>query len=132
MSLEPLLAAGWLVTVHALAAVAALVLGAAQLLLQKGGQRHKAVGYLWVLLMTVVALSSFWIHDLRVIGLFSPIHALSVFTLATLVMSVVAVRRGNIQAHQNSMRWLFFAALIGAGAFTFLPGRVMYSVATAQ
>jgi uncharacterized membrane protein len=31
--------------------------------------------------MAVVAASSFWIHQMRLVGPFSPIHLLSIFTL---------------------------------------------------
>lgn len=128
MSLAPLYQSGFLVTAHAFAAVTALVLGASQLLLAKGGIQHRTIGYAWVSLMAFVALSSFWVHDLRQVGPFSFIHALSVATLISLYFGIRAARRGNISVHKKTMRWLFFAALIGAGVFTLLPGRDMHSV----
>ena len=42
-------------------------------------------------LMAAVAVSSFWIHQIRLIGPWSPIHLLSIFTL---VMLPLAVWRG--------------------------------------
>ncbi|MGG7644762.1 DUF2306 domain-containing protein [Rhodovulum sp. YNF3179] len=132
MSIVPLIESGPVVMAHALAALAALGLGLVQLAQSKGGPRHCVIGYAWSGLMIGVALTSFWIHDLRVIGPFSPIHILSVGTLVGLALALLAARRGNIRAHRHGMLWLFFAALIGAGAFTLLPGRVMHLIVFGQ
>jgi uncharacterized membrane protein len=70
--------------VHAFAAMAAFALGAVQLAAPKGTLPHRTVGWLWVALMATVATTSFWIHDLRVWGQWSPIHLLSMFTLIML------------------------------------------------
>lgn len=113
-------------------ALAALVLGTAQLLLAKGTPRHRIAGYIWVTLLGAVALSSFWIHDLRQLGPFSAIHLLSVITLHSLYFGIRAAVRGDIAGHGRTMRQLFFLALIGAGAFTLLPGRDMHQVLFGQ
>lgn len=117
---------------HAFAAIAALVLGILQLALSKGTTLHRAVGYVWIFLLGAVALTSFWINDLRLIGPFSPIHLLSIYTLVNLVFALHAARRGNIKAHAAAMRSLVFLALIGAGAFTLMPGRIMHQVVFGQ
>jgi uncharacterized membrane protein len=41
-----------------------------------------------VALMALVAISSFWIHEIRLVGPFSPIHLLSIFVLAMLPLAV--------------------------------------------
>jgi uncharacterized membrane protein len=51
-----------------------------QLALPKGTPRHRAVGYLWVALMLLVVIPSFWIHTIRQWGPWSWIHLLSIFT----------------------------------------------------
>lgn len=128
MSLAPLFAAGPVVASHALAALAALVLGAAQFALPKGTPAHRAAGWLWVALMAVVAASGLFIHEIRLIGPFSPIHILSIVVLVTLVVAVRAARRGEVARHRRTMIQLYFLALIVAGLFTLLPGRVMHAV----
>ena len=128
----PLIESGPFVLAHAVAALAALGLGLLQLALSKGTARHRVIGYAWSVLLIGVALTSFWIHELRVIGPFSPIHLLSVGTLVGLALALLAARRGNIRAHRHGMLWLFFAALVGTGAFTLLPGRVMHLVVFGQ
>jgi uncharacterized membrane protein len=43
-------------------------------------------------------------------------------------MAVIAARRVEIARHRFIMGSLFFSALVVAGAFTFLPGRIMSKV----
>ena len=113
---------------HAIAAIVALAVGALQLLSTKGTVLHRSLGYLWVALMAGVAISGFFIHTIRWIGPFSPIHLLSVVTLWTLGAAITAARRGEIALHGKAMRARFVQALLLAGAFTFLPGRIMHAV----
>jgi uncharacterized membrane protein len=88
MSLEPLLAAPLSTQVHAFTAMAAFALGAVQLAAPKGTLPDRTFGWLWVALLVTVATTSFWIHDLRVWGRWSPIHLLSIFTLIMLPPAV--------------------------------------------
>jgi uncharacterized membrane protein len=128
MNTAALLAAPFAVQAHVFAALAALVLGVVQLASPKGTLPHRAIGWLWVVLMAGTALSSFvFVWGCGFSGL-GPIHILSVVTLFTLVGLVRAARRGDIRGHRSGVLWLFFAALIGAGAFTLLPGRLMHDV----
>jgi uncharacterized membrane protein len=128
MSLEPLLAAPLSTQVHAFAAMAAFALGAVQLAAPKGTLPHRTVGWLWVALMVTVATTSFWIHDLRVWGQWSPIHLLSIFTPVALVLAVVAARTHNVRRHRIIMISTFAGALVLAGLFTFVPGRIIHTV----
>jgi uncharacterized membrane protein len=113
---------------HVLAAFAAVILGAAQLWMPKGGRVHRIMGYIWVALMAIVSLSSFFIHELRLVGAFSPIHLLSIFTLWSLYMAIRAAKDRRINAHRRWMQNLYVMALLITGAFTFLPGRTMHMV----
>ncbi|MGE0255950.1 MAG: DUF2306 domain-containing protein [Alphaproteobacteria bacterium] len=128
MSLAPLLAASFAIQLHAFAAVAALLLGIVQLAAPKGTLPHRAIGYVWATLMLAIAISSFWIHEIRLIGPFSPIHVLSLVTLVTVPLAVWAAHRHRVDTHRRAMLLIFFLALIGAGAFTLLPGRIMGAV----
>ena len=85
------------------------------------------MGWSWVFLMALVAISSFWIHEIRLVGRFSPIHLLSLFTLGSLAAAIFAARQKRINAHRRAMTWLTYGALMGAGAFTLLPGRLMHA-----
>jgi uncharacterized membrane protein len=129
VTLAPLLGAPPAIQVHAFSAGAAFMLGLAQLALPKGTFPHRTMGWIWVLLMLVVALSSFLIHQIRLWGPWSPIHLLSIFTLVTLPLAVGHARRGNVANHRWAMLSLFLGGLLIAGAFTFVPGRIMHAVA---
>jgi len=129
MTLRPLLDAAPAIQIHAVAAMAAFVLGAVQLAAPKGTLPYRTIGWTWVVLMLFVAVSSLWIHDLRVWGPWSPIHLLSIFTLAVLPFAVTHARRHRVVQHRNAMITIFVGALIIAGVFTFVPGRIMYAVA---
>jgi uncharacterized membrane protein len=111
-----------------LAACAAIFVGGAQLVMRKGGNIHRVMGYIWVTLMVGVALSSFFIHELRMLGPFSVIHLLSIWTLLSVYLAIRAARERRINAHRRWMQNLYVFALLLTGAFTLLPGRTMYLV----
>lgn len=113
---------------HAIAAILAIAIGGWQLFSKKGNRVHRYVGYLWVSLMLYVSISSFWIHSLQVLGLFSPIHLLSIFTIWTLFESIRAARSNNLVRHQRMMKLLYILGLIITGLFTLLPNRIMFQV----
>ena len=106
----------------------AVVLGGGQLASAKGTARHRALGGAWVGLMTYVAISSFFISELRLWGAFSSIQLLSIWTLFSLVMAVHHARQGNIGQHKIWMVLLCTPALLVTGVFTLWPGRVMHGV----
>jgi uncharacterized membrane protein len=81
-----------------------------------------------VTLMFVVAASSFFIHELRMWGSWSPIHLLSIYTLIVLPLAVLAAHRHEVTRHRRRMIGLFLGALVIAGLFTLWPGRIMYYV----
>jgi uncharacterized membrane protein len=129
MSLQPLLRADLAVQIHAFAALAAFGLGLVQFAAPKGTLPHRAVGWIWVVLMLAVSISAFFIHELRIWGPWSPIHLLAVFTLVMLPLAVWRARRHEVTQHKRAMAALFAGALLIAGLFALLPGRVMHAVA---
>jgi uncharacterized membrane protein len=129
MTLQPLLDAAPAIQAHAFTAMAAFALGLVQLAAPKGTLPHRTLGYIWVTLMVVVCVTSFWIHDLRVWGPWSPIHLLAIFTLIALPSAILHARRHQVARHRNAMIMMFAGALLIAGLFTFLPGRIMHAVA---
>src|SRR4051812_22115912 len=107
MSLMPLLQASPVVQLHAFAAMGAFTLGAVQIAALKGTLPHRTIGWIWVALMATIAVSSFWIHELRMFGPFSLIHLLSILTLATLPFAVLHAHRHNVERHRKAMLMLF-------------------------
>ena len=128
MTLAPLLDAAPAIPVHAFAAMAAFALGLVQFAAPKGTLPHRTVGWIWVAVMAVVALSSFWIHQIRLVGPFGPIHLLSIFVLVMLPLAVWKAHRHQVGTHRLIMTSMFLGALVIAGLFTLVPGRIMHQV----
>lgn len=130
MSLQPLLDAAPEIQIHAFAAMAAFALGIVQLSAPKGTLPHRTLGWVWVLLMLLVSGSSFFIHghSYRLWRTWSPIHILSVFTPVMLMLGVLAAHGHRVSAHKITMMSIFAGALVVAGVFTLVPGRLMHTV----
>ena len=117
----------WVIQLHIAAALTALLLGTIQLVGIKGTGLHRLIGWTWVVAMVTVAISSLFIRQINP-GSFSLIHLLSGWTLIALPMALFAIRRGRVARHASGMTWTFVGGLIVAGAFTFLPGRLMWEL----
>ena len=128
MSLAPLLNGPLAIKLHAFAAMAAFALGLVQLASVKGTTQHRGRGFVWAGLMLIVAVSSFWVHEIRLWGPWSPIHLLSILTLVTLPLAIYYAHTRQVRRHRSAMLSLFFGALVIAGIFTLVPGRIMHKV----
>lgn len=115
------------IQLHVAAAVTAFLVGCGLLARRKGDALHKTLGWAWAATMMTTALSSFFIHRLNPGG-YSPIHALSGWVTITVPAGVAFARRRAIGAHRRTMTLNFVGGLIIAGAFTFVPGRLMWRV----
>ena len=115
-----------LTILHLALALAALALGSAVLVRRKGTPSHKMLGRIWASLMAAVALSSFWIFEIRHGAGPSFVHLLSVWTLFSLACAIYFIRRGNVRAHKGFMIGTFMG-LAGAGAGALAPGRALYA-----
>lgn len=125
MTLEPLLNAPFAVQFHVATVLPAAVLGAFLLARPKGTPAHRFLGKVWLLMMVTTSFSTFFIHDLRTVGNFSPIHLLSIYVIAGSVPAVAAARRGDIRAHRAQVAGMYFGGIVVAGLFTLVPRRVM-------
>ncbi len=110
---------------HILAAAGAFGLGGALMMARKGRAFHRAAGWLWVALMATVAGSSLFIVGLNG-DAWSWIHLLSGWTLIALPLGVIAARGRRLTAHRRTMMSLYYGGMVIAGAFTFVPGRLMW------
>ena len=127
MNIKPLLEAGLAIQLHVAAAAFAIVLSAAIIIVRRGTSTHKRVGRAWVAMLAIICISSFWITGMNGSS-YSWIHLLSAWTLLGLTQAVWAVRAGNIRAHKYAMTSTMVGALLGAGFFAFMPGRMMSAV----
>ena len=111
-----------IIVTHMVAALTALALGSYVFLTPKGTVAHRTAGRVWVALMLVTAISTYWI---RTSGTFSWIHILSVITVTGLAAAVYFAIKGNIVRHKRIMKGLFNGGLVVAGVFTLLPQRLL-------
>ncbi|WOD06255.1 DUF2306 domain-containing protein [Marinomonas sp. GJ51-6] len=114
-----------LLTLHISAAIWAIITGTIQLTARKGTAQHKFIGHSWMLVMVIVAVSSFGIREFApIIGPFSVIHLLSLWILICVAASIYFARLGKIQRHKGFAKGAFFG-LVGAGIGALAPGRLM-------
>lgn len=126
MMVNTLLEAPMAVQMHAFGAMGAFGLGSAQIILPKDRTAHIIMGWVWVALMVLVASSAFFIRGINH-GSFSPIHLFIPLTVFGLYGGLSALYRKDGAGHGRSMRGLFAGALVLAGLFAFLPGRLMWA-----
>ena len=123
----PLLEASVQIKIHVAGALTAFFVGVVLLMAPKGFRFHKTLGWTWIVAMGVTAVSSFFITGIFQ-NAYSPIHALSAWTLIGLPFGVAAIRRRDVQKHRRTMTGMFVGGMAIAGLFTFLPGRLMWSL----
>lgn len=110
--------------IHLATVLPALPLGAWLLWRQrKGDTAHRIGGRIWVLLMIITAIDSFWIRTIT--GTIGPIHIFSVLTLIQIPRAIWFARSGQIDRHHKTMRGVFFG-LLAAGFFAMAPGRTLW------
>ena len=127
VNFEPLLAAPLQIQIHVASALMAFTIGLILLCAPKGFAFHKSLGWSWVAAMGLTAISSFFITGIFE-NAYSPIHALSAWTLLGLPFGIAAIRRRNIKKHRDTMTGMFMGGMVIAGLFTFLPGRLMWEL----
>jgi uncharacterized membrane protein len=123
MSPAPTLA----IWIHLVSAGLALALGSLLLMRRKGSTSHRALGWVWVVLMASVAVSSLFIHSTTLpnIAGFTPIHLLTLMVIVMLPLAVYAARTHQVARHRKYMLGMFIGGLMIAGLFTLLPGRLL-------
>ncbi len=113
------------VSIHIGAALIGIALAVIQVVLPKGGSKHKILGHVWCAVMSVVAVSSFAIQ-LSPDGAVTLVHRISsLFSIATLVLIPLVVHYGRTRkrgAHRKALLGVL-AFILLAGALSFAPGR---------
>ena len=130
MSLAPFYAASLPVKLHILAAFMVIVLTPLQFFgFRKGSNLHRGFGRAWLIAMLTVAITSLFITSRfrwSFMG-FGLIHLRSALTLWTCVTAWLAARRHQVQRHRLALLAMTASFLV-AGAFTFLPSRIMHQI----
>ena len=132
MTFTPILAAPLAIQLHLATVIPAALLGTFLSLRPKGTPVHQLLGKIWLFLMVMTAASAFFIHEIRMIGSFSPIHLLSTYVIVGSFRAVAAARRHDIAAHRRTVGGMYLGGIVGAGLFSFLPGRMMNTAVLAE
>ena len=119
------------IAIHLAAASSALALGPVVLWARRSRTQrprlHRALGYAWVTLIVMAALSALFIRDFRLpnIGGYTLVHLLVPATFFGLSRAFWKLARGDIRGHRIAMQATYISACIVAGAFTLLPSRYL-------
>jgi uncharacterized membrane protein len=128
MNFEPIASAPLAIKIHLATVLPAFLIGGWLIILSaKGSKPHRAFGVIYMVLMVVTAFTTFFIRALDPPHL-SWIHLFIPITLVGVTMSILSLRRGDIRGHRRAMILLYVGALVIAGGFTFVPGRIMHAV----
>lgn len=106
----------------------AFILGTYLLINRKGTPAHQLLGKLYMVLMLFTATVTLFMEAQvgpLFLNHFGYLHLLSLLVLRTVPLAYKAARRGNIKAHKRHMIGLYIGALLLAGGFTLMPGRLM-------
>ncbi|MBT5105153.1 MAG: DUF2306 domain-containing protein [Porticoccaceae bacterium] len=120
--------------IHAFFALIAVPVGLYILLTKKGTQKHKLTGRIWTLFLLIVSFTALFIQAINP-GEYSLIHLLIPWTIGSLIYSIWSIRKFQItklqkykKAHMYSMIGVYVGALLVAGVFTLMPGRLFYEI----
>lgn len=107
--------------IHLFPALVSVLVGGLVLIFKKGTKTHVALGRLWAALMAFVAISGLFIlgGPLEIYKGYGYIHLLSVYTLISLTVAIVAIRRQKFKVHAIAMITTYLG-LCGAGVFAVL------------
>src|SRR6188508_3570111 len=108
MTLAPLLDASPVIQIHAFAALAAFGLGLVQFAAPKRTLPHKTVGWMWVALLAIIAISSFWIHEIRMFGSRSARSICCRSLSSSCCRELAGGAPAYVSAHSKGMRGIFF------------------------
>ena len=129
MNLAPVADASLAIKIHLATVLPAFAIGTWLIFFStKGARWHRALGAAYLTLMTVTAITTFFIRSINSGGGFSFVHLFIPLTLFGVFSALWNVRRGDIKGHRNAMLGLYVGGLLIAGGLTLLPGRLLHRV----
>jgi uncharacterized membrane protein len=132
MTLTPLLHASLPIKIHVATVLPAFVIGTYQIFLsRKGAPFHRALGYVYLTLMTVTAIAALFVHSLMPNGPFSgfsPIHLLVPLVLFGVYGALRGAWTHNVAMHRRAMVGVYVGGILIAGTLALVPGRLMHAV----
>ena len=129
-----------IIYVHAFFALAAVPVGLYIFFKKKGTKQHRFIGRVYVSFLLIVSFTALFITSPMTDTVLNPrfyswIHLLIPFTVGNLIYSIWSIRQfkktklgKHKNAHIYSMAGVYFGALLVAGAFTLMPGRMFHEI----
>ncbi len=115
---------------HLVTVLPAFLIGTYLLINRKGTKNHKYLGKTYMLLMLLTALVTLMMSAKvgpTLLGHFGYIHLLSFLVIYCVPAAYFAARNGNIKKHLGNMIGVYVGGTIVAGAFAFMPGRLLHT-----
>lgn len=110
------------IQIHLVTVIPALLLGIFVFWREKGTALHRLLGRVWVALMLITSVSSFFITRNNQ---YSWIHLLSIVSIISISVSLWAIRQGKTDVHRGCMRGVFFGAIVAGVFAALIPGRIV-------
>ncbi len=109
--------------------VPAFLLGSFLMLNRKGTSYHRILGKAYMVLMLATAIITLFMTaevGPQLFNHFGFIHIFSGLVFYNVPQAYRAARKGEIEKHRGYMRGLYFGAILIAGAFALMPGRLLH------
>ncbi|WP_431308229.1 DUF2306 domain-containing protein [Arsenicicoccus piscis] len=97
------------------------MLGPVQIFRLRRDRAHRYLGRTWAVAMVTTCVTSFFIHPHG----FTWLHGLSVFTLGSLTLGILGIRRRNLRMHQRNMVGSYLGTLVAFAFATLVPTRLI-------
>jgi uncharacterized membrane protein len=128
VNLDPIWQAPLAIKIHLATVIPAFAIGTWLIFFStKGAPWHRALGAVYLTLMTVTAVAAFFIRSINP-GHLTLVHLFIPLTLWGVFGALWNIRRGNVKGHRNAMLGLYFGGILIAGGFTLIPGRLLHHV----
>ena len=115
--------------IHLATVLIAFILGTFLLFQKKGTGMHRLIGKYFMVLMLVTAIIALFMPAQigpKLLGHFGFIHLFCFLVLYSVPAAYFAVRKGNLVNHQANLIGVYVGGILIAGAFAFMPGRLLH------
>ncbi len=115
--------------IHLATVLLAFTLGTFLLFQKKGTALHRLIGKYFMVLMLVTAIVALFMPaqvGQKFLGHFGFIHLFCLLVFYSVPSAYFAVRKGNIVKHKTNLIGVYVGGILIAGAFAFMPGRLLH------